>query len=260
MRQHADTITQVLDVESGQLASVLSGRVKSLRELLGQATEDLDTTLAGRTGEIGSVLAGRVNEIGTILANRLAEVQNALEYRGEGLEETLRNCLTDVSATLDAKGNDLVEQLLERQRELTGALDQSSDQLRHLIEVGTAATVTALVDANDRLSTDIASTLGQIDERNDQLQAIIANADQTFTAVKGALSQGVQQFQTAMTDITKEVHTVGLNANSTIASARELMRTSRVNSRHSPRRRASLRIRKPNSTARWKSAARRCRP
>ncbi|MGP8192939.1 MAG: hypothetical protein ACLQLT_09950 [Methylovirgula sp.] len=207
LRQHAATITQVLDHESGQLAAVLTGRVDALKELLGQATDDLDTTLAGRTGEIGSVLAARVNEIGGVLANRLFEVQTVLELGAEMLEGR--------SATI-------VEQIGHKQRELTAALDESSANLRTAIESGAEASVSALVETNERLGTDITATLGQIDERNVALQEMIANAGASFTAVETVLSAGVQEFQLAIANITREIQDVGANADTTIASARAL--------------------------------------
>jgi hypothetical protein len=222
LRQHAATIGEVLDHESGQLVEVLTGRSDALKELLGQATEDLDTTLAGRTGEIGAVLAGRVNEIGQALANRLVEVQMALEERSEGLENTLRKCLTDVRSMLDTKGGDLIDQLSDKQRELGSALDQSSVQLRTVMESGAAASVAAMVDANDRLRTEIGTSLSQIDERNEQLQAMIGNAGATFTAVERALAAGIQDFQSAVANVTKDVQDVGANADMTVASARAL--------------------------------------
>ncbi len=207
LRQHAATITQVLDHELGQLAAVLTGRVDALKELLGQATDDLDTTLAGRTGEIGSVLAARVNEIGGVLANRLFEVQTVLELGAEMLEGR--------SATI-------VEQIGHKQRELTAALDESSANLRTAIESGAEASVSALVETNERLGTDITATLGQIDERNVALQEMIANAGASFTAVETVLSAGVQEFQLAIANITREIQDVGANADTTIASARAL--------------------------------------
>lgn len=211
LSQHAAHLTQVLDHESGQLSEVLGGRTETLRELLGQAAEDLDTTLAARANEIGAVLAGRVNEIGSTLANRLGELQTSLEDRGESLR-----------SMLDEKGTNLVEQLGDKQRELRAVIELSSTELRAAIETGAEASVNSLVDVNSRLASEIASVLGQIDDRNDQLQAIIANAGATFSAIENALSAGVRDFERAISDITKEVQGVGANADSTIASARAL--------------------------------------
>jgi hypothetical protein len=255
LREHAATIGQVLDHESGQLTAVLSGRVDALRELLSQASADLDTTLAGRTEEIGSVLTERVNEIGGALAHRLVDVQTALDERSEALRSTLNGCLVDVRSLVDEKGSGLVEllsargseiteqmtsvgelvtQILEsrgasiveelglKQRELTGALDESSANLRTAVEAGAVASVSALVEANEKLTTEIGSTLGQLDERNLALQSIIDNAGTTLGAVQTALAGEIGGFREAIGGITEEIQTLGSNAETTIASASAL--------------------------------------
>lgn len=255
LREHAATIGQVLDHESGQLTEVLNGRVEALRELLSQASDDLDKTLAGRTGEIGGVLAERVNEIGGALAHRLAEVQTALDERSNALRSTLNGCLADVRSLLDEKGGgvvdllsarageiteqmtslgefvthilesrgaSIVEELGLKQRELTIALDQSSSNLRSVVEASTANSVNALSETNEKLSGDIASTLGQLDERNLTLQGLIENAGTSLGAVETALAGEIGGFREAIGGITKEIQDLGGNADATLASASAL--------------------------------------
>ncbi len=153
------------------------------------------------------MLAARVNEIGGILANRLVEVQTALELGAE---------------MLDGRSASIVEQIGDKQRELAAALDESSASLRAAIESGAEASANALVETNERLRTDIAATLGQIDERNVALQETIVNAGVSFTAIETVLATGVQEFQLAVASITKDIQDVGANADMTIASARGL--------------------------------------
>ncbi|HEY5226097.1 MAG TPA: hypothetical protein VIJ06_04820, partial [Methylovirgula sp.] len=255
LREHAATIGQVLDHESGQLSAVMNGRVEALRDLLSQASNDLDTTLAGRTGEIGSVLAERVNEIGGALAHRLAEVQTTLDERSNALRTGLNGCLADVRSLLDEKGGGLIELLSARggeitqqmtsvgefvthvlesrgasiveelglkQRELTSAIDQSSTNLRTAVQSSAATSVNALVETNEKLSTDIAATLGQLDERNLALQGLIDSAGTNLNAVETALAGEIGDFRETISGITKEIQSLGANADTTLASASAL--------------------------------------
>ena len=79
-----------------------------------------------------------------------------------------------------------------------------------------------LSSLNEQLSREIAGTLNQIDQRSSTLRTMIADAGETFHAVETALTSGVENFQTALGDVTREVKDVGANADTTIASARAL--------------------------------------
>jgi Apolipoprotein A1/A4/E domain len=225
LARHTSNIGVALDKESGELARLLAGRAEALKTLLAQASSDIDSTLAGRIGEIGGVLAARVSEIGTTLASRLSELQIALDERNRNLNESLRARSDEIHAVLETKGTDLVGHLSEKQAELTAALAQSAVDFKDALASTGGASVQALVDTNEKLKQEMTATIGALVDRNAALQEMIANADASFKLIETGLTARIQQFDQAVTGITKEIEDLGANAGTTIGSARALYET-----------------------------------
>ncbi len=225
LARHTSNIGVALDKESGDLARLLTGRADALKTLLAQASSDIDSTLAGRIGEIGGVLAARVSEIGTTLASRLSELQIALDERSRNLSESLRARSDEIHAVLETKGTDLVGHLGQKQAELTATLAQSAVDFRDALVTNAGASVQALVDTNDTLKREMTATIGALADRNAALQQMIANADASFKLIETGLGARIQQFEQAITGITKEIEDLGANAGTTIGSARALYET-----------------------------------
>jgi hypothetical protein len=213
-------VTQALGAKADEIGNLVTSKSEEMTRSLTDKADEIGMVIVQRSEGLSATLSAKAEEINQTLGGRALEIADTLDQRIAGFEERVVNRLDTVSGTLDERGRHIAETLQNQVETISTTLGHHAGELRNLFSTEGAGMVTALVQTNDKLKTELGGILGRLGEANELMQTIVGQANRNLNAVGTGLSTQVVELKTVLDRLTDETSRATLQVSDQVNALR----------------------------------------
>lgn len=185
-----DAHIAALQNKTDQAANQIGARIDQSADAILVRASEVERALTSLSRDVGSELMTRAEQINSGLSGKIEEISSLFDNKG-----------TSFVANFDTRGRELVAGLETATQALTTRVTASLEELNTAIISGSETSLSGLVEANDKLRTEVANLLGRLGDANRLLNGIVGTATESLTEVEGRMSERVQGLEATLAAI-----------------------------------------------------------
>jgi Apolipoprotein A1/A4/E domain len=233
MSEGGREVTNAMETKASEIDSIIVQRTNAMADSLGSRAEQITQVLATKASEINETIGGRANEIAETLDNRIGafeervvgrldSVSQSIDQKGFQFAATLVQRTEAINSAFTQSGETLTATLEAKGSELASRIEKSASEFQETIVDGAERSIVELTGAHKKLTGEIASVLGRLNEANTVLNGIVGAAATNLEAVESGLSERVKTLESVMGQIISDTSKTSLRVEKQVALLKEV--------------------------------------